>query len=554
MERETMEFDIVVVGAGPAGLSAACRLGQLSQANGLDLNICVIEKGAQVGAHILSGAVFEPKALDELFPDWQDAPPPMTPVSEESLIYLATNLNHFRVPQHLAPNTLFSKHHNYVISLGQLCIWLADQAEQLGVEIFPGFAARNIHYDNEGNVNGIVTSDLGIDKEGNQKSSFEPGIILKAKYTVFAEGARGHLGCELIRKFKLGKGKQPQHYALGIKELWQLPENDPRHKPGTVIHGLGWPLSETNTNGGSFLYHLDNHQIAVGIIVDLNYSNPYLDPFEEFQRLKHHPAISKYLEGGERLCFGARALAKGGLFSLPKQQFPGGLLIGCDAGTLDNAKIKGCHTAMKSGLLAAEAIAVELAKENPALEVDYQTHFEQSWLYDELNRARNFNGAIHKHGPILGGALATIEQNIWPCITRKPVPWNIKDPQADYVSLKDKYTCTKINYPKPDKKLSFDRPSSVYLSGTKHEENQPNHLHISSYRLAISNHLPMFDEPSQRYCPAGVYEIVEKDGNKHLHINPTNCLHCKTCDIKDPSNNITWVPPEGGGGPDYRNM
>lgn len=551
-----MEFDVVIVGAGPAGLSCACQLAQLNESYGLDLNICVIEKGSQVGAHILSGAVFDPKALDELFPDWQDNPNllPMTPVSDESLIYLATKHNHFGLPHFIVPNTLHSDSHQYVISLGQLCVWLAEQAEQLGVEVFPGFAARSIHYDNEGNVAGVVTSDLGLDKEGKPKSNFEPGVILKAKYTVFSEGARGHLGRKLIRKFKLHKGKQPQHYALGIKELWQLPDNDPRHKPGTVIHGLGWPLSESHTNGGSFLYHLDNNQVAVGLIVDLNYSNPYLDPFEEFQRLKHHPAFSKHLQGAERLCFGARALAKGGLFSLPKQQFPGGLLIGCDAGTLNNAKIKGCHTAMKSGLIAAEAIAKELTSSHPSLEADYQIHFEQSWLYEELSQARNFNGAIHKHGNVLGGAIAAIEQNIWPRFSKKPVPWNIKDLQADYLCLKEKHVCPKIDYPKPDKKLSFDRPSSVYLSGTKHEENQPNHLHVASRRRAICNHIPMFDEPSQRYCPAGVYEIVELNSEKQLQINPTNCLHCKTCDIKDPSCNITWFPPEGGGGPDYRNM
>ncbi|WP_394145147.1 electron transfer flavoprotein-ubiquinone oxidoreductase [Vibrio atypicus] len=553
MERESMEFDVVIVGAGPAGLSAACRLAQRSHESGDQISICVLEKGSEVGAHILSGAVFEPRALNELFPDWQQNPPTMTQVKGEEFLVLTSEHNHIKMPQQLIPNCLRSNKGQYVLSLGKLCQWLADKAEAMGVEIFAGFSAKSLSFNDENRVTGIITSDMGLDKNGHAKSGFQPGIELKAKYTIFAEGARGHLGKELIRHYDLDVGKQPQHYALGIKELWQLDKQDTRHQAGKVLHGLGWPLSQSDSNGGCFLYHLDDHQIAVGLITDLNYSNPYVSPFEEFQRLKHHPAIAKYLRGAKRICFGARALAKGGLFSLPKQQFPGGLLIGCDAGTLNSAKIKGSHTAMKSGMLAAEAIFDQLTSEQPQDEPDYQTHFAASWLYEELDQARNFTSAIHNYGSIIGGVLTLFEHNIWPKITTKRVPWNIQDSIPDHLCLKRKSTFDIINYPKPDKTLSFDKPSSVYLSATQHEENQPCHLLLENERIAIDNHLPMFDEPSQRFCPAGVYELVEVDGQVKLQINAANCLHCKTCDIKDPSQNITWVPPESGG-PNYKTM
>lgn len=554
MERESMDFDVVIVGAGPAGLSAACKLAQLNQDNQLNLTICVIEKGAEVGAHILSGAVFEPRALDELFPHWQQQPPAMTPVDQEQFLMLTTEHNHIRMPHLLIPNPLKSNPSQYVISLGKLCQWLADQAESLGVEIFPGFSAKSICFNDNQRVRGVITSDMGLDKNGQPKNGFQAGIELRAKYTLFAEGARGHLGKELIAKYQLDEGKQPQHYALGIKELWQLPEDDPRHKPGLVIHGFGWPLSESDSNGGCFLYHLDKGQIAVGLITDLNYSNPYLSPFDEFQRLKHHPAFAKHLLGAERIGYGARALAKGGLFSLPKQQFPGGLLIGCDAGTLNSAKIKGSHTAMKSGMIAAEAVFAELQSERSADVADYQSRFEASWLYDELHQSRNFTGAIHNYGSVLGGMVSTLEHNIWPSLTSKPVPWNIRDELTDHACLNEIKHSDPIHYPKADKRLSFDKPSSLFLSGTQHEEDQPNHLLIASQHVAIDQHLPLFNEASQRYCPAGVYEVVEKNGSKYLHTNSTNCLHCKTCDIKDPSLNIEWSPPEGGGGPSYQNM
>jgi electron-transferring-flavoprotein dehydrogenase len=395
---------------------------------------------------------------------------------------------------------------------------------------------------------------MGLNKSGEQKPTFEAGIELKAKYTVFAEGARGHLGKQLISKFNLNEGRQPQHYALGLKEIWQLPPDSEIHKAGSVLHGAGWPLNETDSSGGSFLYHLEDNQVVVGLIIDLNYSNPYLSPFDEFQRFKHHPVIRQYLEGGERISYGARAIAKGGFDSLPKQQFPGGLLIGCDAGTLNSGKIKGSHTAMKSGMLAAEAVFDALQADGGQREADYQSLFESSWLFDELKQSRNFASSIHKYGAIMGGALATFEQNIWQSLFHKEAPWTISDPQADYLSMKEISQCNAIDYPKPDGKLSFDKPSSVYLSGTQHEEDQPCHLIIASESIPIENHLPLFDEPSQRYCPAGVYEIVTVDNTRKLQINAANCLHCKTCDIKDPSQNITWLPPEGGGGPNYQNM
>ncbi|MDO6707000.1 electron transfer flavoprotein-ubiquinone oxidoreductase [Photobacterium sp. 1_MG-2023] len=547
MERESMAFDVVIVGAGPAGLASACKLMQLAAEHQQEISVCVIEKGAEVGSHILSGALFEPRALDELFPDWSERGAPLnTAVSDDQFYWLTNEYNQIKMPAAFVPAPLHNQG-NYIISLGELCRWLAQQAEALGVAIFPGFAAAELYFNEQQAVAGVITTDMGRDKQGQEKQGFQPGIILEAKYTIFAEGARGHLGKALIEYFKLDENKQPQHYAIGFKELWQVPAQ--QHQPGLVLHSTGWPLSQTGTSGGGFLYHFGENLVSVGLVIDLNYSHPYLSPFDEFQQMKHHPRFASILQGGERIAYGARVITKGGYHSLPQQSFPGGLLVGCDAGTLNGAKIKGSHTAMKSGMLAAEAIFEALTAGHAHSIPDYQARFQASWLQEELYQARNFGAAIHKFGSVLGGALATLEFNV----LKKPL-WSVKDHQPDHLQLKTIDQVKPLNYPKPDGQLSFDRASSVFLSTIKHEENQPCHLQLKDAQIPTSTHLSLYDEPSQRYCPAGVYEIVQKKDGPFFQINAGNCIHCKTCDIKDPSQNIQWTPPEGGSGPNYSSM
>ncbi|MFV7784769.1 electron transfer flavoprotein-ubiquinone oxidoreductase [Shewanella marisflavi] len=549
MERESMEFDVVIVGAGPAGLATACRLMQISQDSGQELSVCVVEKGSEVGAHILSGAVFEPKVLEELFGDWKELDAPLhTAVTHDELHMLSSDSASRAMPNAFIPKTMHNDG-NYIISVGNLARWLAERAEALGVEIFPGFPASELLFNEDGSVKGIIIGDMGIGADGEPKDSYEPGMELHAKYTVFSEGCRGHLGKQLIEKFHLDNGKTPQHYGLGFKEIWKVPSE--QHEQGKVVHTGGWPLTD-GASGGGFLYHMEDNQVAVGLIIDLNYQNPHLSPFDEFQRYKTHPVISQYLKGGERISYGARAITKGGLNSLPKMSFPGGLIIGCDAGTLNFAKIKGTHTAMKSGMIAAETICHALhAGVEGGKDLDcYQEKFEQSWLQEELYSSRNFGPAMHKFGAYLGGAFNYIDQNWF----GGKFPITLRDEKADYAQMADVSAYSKIDYPKPDGKLSFDKLSSVYLSNTYHEEDQLCHLRLKDERIPIEVNLVKFDEPAQRYCPAGVYEIVEEAGEKKFVINGQNCIHCKTCDIKDPSQNITWVTPEGGGGPNYPNM
>ena len=554
MEREYMEFDVVIVGAGPAGLSAACRLKQKAADAGKEISVCVVEKGSEVGAHILSGAVFEPRALNELFPDWKELGAPLnTPVTRDDIFVLKNADSAQKIPDFFVPKTMHNEG-NYIISLGNLCRWLAQQAENLGVEIYPGFAAQEALIDENGVVRGIITGDLGVDREGNPKEGlYTPGMELRGKYTLFAEGCRGHIGKQLIKRYNLDSDADVQHYGIGLKEIWEI---DPaKHQPGLVVHTAGWPLNimGTENTGGSFLYHLENNQVVVGLIVDLSYSNTYLSPFDEFQRLKHHPVLKQYLEGGKRVSYGARAIAKGGLNSLPKMVFKGGALIGCDLGTLNFAKIKGSHTAMKSGMLAAESVADALfAEQDCAVELTtYVDAFKNSWLHEELFASRNFGPAIHKYGAIIGGGFNWLDQNIF----GGKLPFTLRDTKPDYACLKLAADCKKIDYPKPDGKLSFDKLSSVFISGTNHEEEQPCHLKLTDPSIPISKNLPLYDEPAQRYCPAGVYEVITKeDGEKRFQINAQNCVHCKTCDIKDPAQNITWVAPEGAGGPTYPNM
>lgn len=549
MERESMEFDVVIVGAGPAGLSTACQLMKLAQEKEQELMVCVVEKGSEVGAHILSGAVFEPRALTELFPDWKEKGAPLNTAVTGDDIYLFNGEDSaVKLPSFSVPKTMHNDG-NYIVSMGNVCRWLAEQAEQLGVEIFPGFPAQDIIYNEDGSVGGVITGDMGLDKDGKPKDSFMPGMELKAKYTVFAEGCRGHLGKELIAKFALDADKSPQHYGLGFKEIWDI---DPaKHQEGLVVHSAGWPL-EKDTTGGGYLYHAENNQVFVGLIVDLNYSNPHLSPFDEFQRYKHHPKIAQYLAGGKRVSYGARAMAKGGFNSLPKMTMPGAILVGCDAGTINFAKIKGNHTAMKSGMLAAESIfeALLTGDEGHKDLTSFTEKYQNSWLYEELYNTRNFGPAMHKFGTFLGGAYNTVDQNFF----GGKLPFNFKDESLDHAQLKLAADVPVINYPKPDNKLSFDKLSSVFLSNTNHEEEQPCHLKLADSSIPISVNLAKYAEPAQRYCPAGVYEVESTAEGDKFVINAQNCVHCKTCDIKDPSQNITWVTPEGTGGPNYPNM
>lgn len=549
MERESMEVDVVIVGAGPSGLSAAIRLMQLANDAGKELSVVVIEKGSEVGAHILSGAVFEPRALNELIPDWKEKGAPLdVPVTEEKFVFLS-EAGTIGMPTFMLPPPM-QNHGNYVISLGNLCRWLAEQAEALGVEIFPGFAASEILYNEDGSVRGVATGNMGVKRDGSEGPHFEPGMELHAKYTFFAEGARGHLGKQIIEKFDLKKDTDPSVYGIGIKELWEV---DPaKHKEGRIMHTAGWPL-KNDTYGGSFVYHTSNNQVIVGFVIGLNYTNPYLSPFEEMQRFKTHPIMRDLLEGGKRVSYGARAINAGGIQALPKMTFPGGLLIGCDAGTLNVPKIKGSHTAMKSGMMAAEAAFAALTSdaEAPAELESFTEAFNKSWVYKELYQARNFKPFMSK-GLLKGTFLAGIDQVLF----KGKAPWTLRHDHADHETLKHKDSVKPIEYPKPDGKLTFDRLSSVFLSSTNHEEDQPVHLTLKDNSVPVSINLAQYDAPEQRYCPAGVYEIVRNDdgSDPRLQINAQNCVHCKTCDIKDPTQNINWVTPEGGGGPNYPNM
>ncbi len=554
MQRESMDVDVVIVGAGPAGLSTACRLLQLAGDAQKELTVCVLEKGSEVGAHILSGAVFEPTPLNEMFPDWKERGAPLnTAVTGDDVYYLPNAEKSIRFPDLLVPRPMHNSG-NYIISLGNLCRWLAEQAMELGAEVFPGFAAAEILYHDDGSVKGVATGDMGLDANGEKKDSHEPGFEFHAKYTVFAEGCHGHLGKELISEFELDRDSDPQHYGLGLKEIWEVP--DSQHREGLVVHTAGYPNigdSHAGSSGG-FLYHAENNQVYVGLIVDLCYSNPYLSPFHEFQKFKHHPVITQYIEGGKRLSYGARALNKGGYNSLPKMTFPGGLLIGCDAGTLNAAKIKGSHTAMRSGMLAAESLFDSLRHDevSPGTELtDYTERYRRSDLAKELYQARNFSAGFHKLGFWGGSSLTFIEHNIFG--GRSPL--TLHDRSLDHAQLKPADQCPRIEYPKPDGRISFDILSSVFLSNTNHIEDQPNHLTLRDPEVPIRDNLPQYDEPAQRYCPAAVYEVVDDDaGNTTFRITAQNCVHCKTCDIKDPAQNIHWVAPEGGGGPNYPNM
>ena len=547
MQRESMEYDVVVVGGGPAGLSAAIRIKQRAARAGREVGVCVLEKGSEIGAHILSGAVMDPIALTELIPDWKERGAPLTTKVSGDRMYMFSENSALINPPWILPKCFINDGY-YVGSLANLVRWLGQQAEELGVDVFPGFAAAEVLYDEQGSVRGVATGNMGVGKDGQPTGNFQPGMELLGKYTLFAEGARGHLGKQVIAKYKLDEGRDPQTWGIGIKEVWEI---DPaKHQPGLVIHSAGWPLDNA-TYGGGFMYHFENNQVSVGLVVGLGYTNPYLEPFQEFQRYKTHPTIRAFLEGGKRIAYGARAINASGLQSLPKLAFPGGALIGCDAGFLNAPRIKGSHAAIKTGMLAGDACADALAADRAHDTLDaYPVAFEASWLHDELHRARNFKPYLDR-GLQLGALLWGIDQ----VVLRGKAPWTLHRTKADHQKLRPAAACIPIDYPKPDNVLTFDKPSSVYLSSTNHEENQPAHLTLRDASVPVSVNLARYAGPEARYCPAGVYEFVEGDGAaKRLQINFQNCVHCKTCDIKDPTQNIVWVVPEGGGGPNYASM
>jgi len=548
--RESMEYDVVIVGAGPAGLSTAIRLKQLAEKAGKEVNVVVLEKGSEPGAHILSGAVMDPISMNELFPNWKELGAPLNqPVTADEVLVL-TETGAIATPQALIPNN-FHNEGNYVISLGNVTRWLGQQAEALGVEIFPGFAAAEVLYNDDGSVKGVATGNMGIDKAGEPTGDFQLGMELLGKYTIFAEGARGHLGKQLIAKFKLDEGKDPQSYAIGIKELWEV---DPaKAKPGLVVHTAGWPM-DTSTYGGGFLYHLEDNKVTLGFVTGLDYQNPWLSPFEEMQRWKTHPSIKPLLEGAKRLSYGARAITAGGILSLPKTVFPGGALVGCDAGYLNAARIKGSHAAMKTGMLAADAIFEALGANRQHDELSaYPASFEKSWLKEELDTSKNFKQWFKK-GMYVGMIMTGVEQWLLPKLGIKVAPWTIHRTEADHTRLLPAAQCAKIDYPKPDGKITFDRLSSVFVSNTNHTEHQPAHLTLKNASVPVQINLAKYAGPESRYCPAGVYEYVKVDEQDKLVINAQNCVHCKTCDIKDPTQNIVWITPEGGGGPNYAGM